>query len=354
MDFQKKTAEELLTLLPPDEDDRWELKSAKYLEPAKKGELKKELGKQVSAFANTGGGFIVFGVADDIRQLEPCADKVGRQSMVDFLSNLVEQSVEYPISNFKIHRIPFETEPTNAIFLVQIPDSPAAPHQAKDERQYYYRIFGHSKPAPHFHLQLLRQRETKCIVIPTIESTEVTLPGLLRRGNILSYDVVVAVQNQASFVAEPVGIAVRSSLPTSNWAIEDLKDGNADHVLTTDHLFPGLTTKFRFKITYTAPSEEDVPVDIVTSDMPNVKISIRAFSQNFGSNSIDLVLADYIPADELRRLNEENQKTIKARKERIQKKAEEVRPELEAGMREARRAMEQFPFISRSQSETQE
>ena len=351
MDFQNRTAEEILALLPPDEDDRWELKSATYLEPAKKGELKKELGKQVSAFANTGGGCIIFGVSDDTRQLEPCTDKVGRQSMVDFLSNLVEQSVEYPISKFQVYRIPFEKEPTKAIFLVQIPDSPAAPHQAKDERQYYYRIFGHSKPAPHFHLQLLRQRETKCIVVPTIESIEVTLPGLVRRGNTLTYDVVVAVLNQASFVAEPVGIAVHSSLPTSNWAIEDLKDGNTDHVLTADHLFPGLTNKFKFKITYTAPKEEALPVDTVASDMPNVKISIRAFSQNFGSDPIDLVLADYIPADELRRLNEENQKKIKDQKASLQKKFEEVRPELEAGMQEARRAMKQFPFITRPHGE---
>jgi ABC-type proline/glycine betaine transport system substrate-binding protein len=116
-------------------------------------------------------------------------------------------------------------------------------------------------------------------------------------------------------------------------------------------LFPGLTNKFKFKITYTAPKEEALPVDTVASDMPNVKISIRAFSQNFGSDPIDLVLADYIPADELRRLNEENQKKIKDQKASLQKKFEEVRPELEAGMQEARRAMKQFPFITRPRGE---
>ena len=164
MDFGSITTDELLAALPADsEDDRWELKSASYLAPVKRGELKKELGKQVSAFANSGGGYLVFGISDD-RQLEACETAVGRQPMKDYLATMVEQSVEYPIRHFRVHRVPFKSDPDKAVFVIAIEDSPAAPHQAKEERVYYYRIDGHSKPAPHFHVELLRNRVTKAVL----------------------------------------------------------------------------------------------------------------------------------------------------------------------------------------------
>lgn len=40
MDFGSFTADELLAALPSAEDDRWELKSAVFLEKVKRGELK--------------------------------------------------------------------------------------------------------------------------------------------------------------------------------------------------------------------------------------------------------------------------------------------------------------------------
>lgn len=173
MDFARMTAEDVLTALPPgDEDSRWELKSASYLTPQKRSDLKSELGKQVSAFANSGGGYLVFGVSKE-RNLEPCEMAVGREPMKDFLATMVEQSVEHPIRHFHIHQVGFAGDTSNAIFVVELEDSPAAPHQAKAEKIYYYRIDGHSKPAPHFHLELLRHRFTKSVI--EIESIEQNL-----------------------------------------------------------------------------------------------------------------------------------------------------------------------------------
>ena len=351
MEFQNKTAEELLSMLPPDEDDLWELKSAKLLEPSNKGELKKELGKQVSAFANSGGGYIVFGVGDKTRVLEACPDKVGRQPMGDYLSNMVEQSVDYPVSNYQIFRMAFDSDSSKGIYLIRIEDSPAAPHQAKDERQYYYRIFGHSKPAPHFHLELLRQRQTKCIVVPKIESVVAAMPGLVRRKNALTYDVIVSVENQASFVAQPVGISISCSLPTENWSIGNSESDNAERVITEEYLFPGLTSKFRFKITYSTPRDEPVPVDAIVTDLPDVKISIRAFSQNYGSEAVEFVLTDYSSSEEIIEANAANEKSKAKFAENMKKKFEEIQPRLEAGMREAKRMTSKLPPFKNPDSE---
>ena len=217
MDFRSVTAEQLLDALPnTGEDDKWELKSATYLN--EKVRLKKELGKQVSAFANSGGGYLVFGVSDD-RQLEPCAMVKGRQPMEDFLSALVEQSVEYPIRHFRIHKVHFQDDKQKVVFVVEIDDSPAAPHQAKDEKTYYYRISGHSKPAPHFHLELLRNRLTK----PVLEIKEIEFKTISRpiKQNHPKWMVtlVMAVENASLQVATNWGVHMNQGNKLQKWRL---------------------------------------------------------------------------------------------------------------------------------------
>ena len=163
-DFSKiKTTDDLLLILPPEENDRWEFKSA--LKLVDQNRFSSELGKQVSAFANSGGGNLVIGINDKTRDVEPCERIIkGRQSTKDWLSTKVESSVDYPIRHFRVHEIPCAIDQTKSIYVVEVDDSPAAPHQAKEDRVYYYRTDGHSKPAPHFHVELLCNRVTKAVL----------------------------------------------------------------------------------------------------------------------------------------------------------------------------------------------
>lgn len=226
MDFGSFTTDDLLAALPPAEDDLWELKSAVLLEKQRRGELKKELGKQVSAFANSGGGNLVFGVSD-ARELETCEQSVGRQSMKDFLATMVEQSVEYPIRCFQVYRIPFKNDPDNSVFMVAIEDSPAAPHQAKEERIYFYRIDGHSKPAPHFHIELLRNRMTKAVL--QIVDTDYVLQGAEYRGECprLTVALKVTVENQSLQSATNWGVHIKHCREDYRWTV-----GHEDKALT--------------------------------------------------------------------------------------------------------------------------
>lgn len=223
------TTDELLAILPPDEDNRWELKSANIL--ASKGELKKELGKQMSAFANSGGGCLVIGFADKTRQVQACEEKIGRQSMKDFLSTMVEQSVEYPLQSYSVHRIPFTSEPTHSVFVIEVGDSPAAPHQAKDERQYYWRIDGHSKPAPHFHVELLRSRTTKAVLSIQIVKYEVSIVSGITRDVCLLLSPTI--KNNSMHSTEAWGVLLKTVDVQESW----------HHVETRQRLSSGVCIK---------------------------------------------------------------------------------------------------------------
>jgi len=231
VDFATITAEGLLAALPPDEDDRWELKSAAYLESQKRNELKKELGKQVSAFSNSGGGHLVFGVSND-KKLEPCPTVVGRQPMKDYLSTMVEQSVEHPTRHYRVHAVPFRDDPTKAVYVIEVQDSPAAPHQAKDERAYYYRIDGHSKPAPHFHLELLRNRFTKAVLRIT-EIDYVLQTAAFSTGSNgewrMGFAVNVTVENTSLQAATGWGVQLKLINEDFRWRIKVRNDSRTAH-----------------------------------------------------------------------------------------------------------------------------
>ena len=227
MDFTNASTAELLNALPPAEDDRWEWKGADLLGP-KRGELRTYLGKQVSAFANSGGGFLVLGLNDKTKQIEPCEQQVGRQPMKDYLATIVEQSVEPPIQRFTVHRIPMTANPSESVFVVAIQNSPAAPHQSKDARVYFHRIDGQSKPAPHFYLELLRNQLTR----PDLAITDVDYgfeelagnpPNLMK----LAVRMIVTVENRSLIMANAWGIHLRDPRENCCWR---LRAGSGDNL----------------------------------------------------------------------------------------------------------------------------
>ncbi len=217
MDWANITTDDLLQNIPLAEDDRWEFKSAALLKPSSKNELLKVLSKQISAFANSGGGNLVFGLSDS-RGIEPCEQRVGRQPMKDFLATMVEQSVEYPLRQFKVHRIPFTGDDSNSMFVIEVDDSLAAPHQAKSDRVYYYRIDGHTKPAPHFHVELLRQRETRAVL--EIQCVEYHVEKFLgTETGIVEILMVLPIRNVSFQSATSWGVLIEHTRQDDSWEI---------------------------------------------------------------------------------------------------------------------------------------
>jgi hypothetical protein len=71
----------------------------------------------------------------------------------EWLEDIIPTLVEYPLANFNVYAILSQDaqshiQPDRALFVIEIMDSPHAPHQAQDQR-YYIRVGGKSKPASH-------------------------------------------------------------------------------------------------------------------------------------------------------------------------------------------------------------
>ena len=110
---------------------------------------RKDLSKDLSSFANSDGGDLVFGVCERDAQADSLSDDIGvsldevEAVKEDFLRRSYD-IVEPPILNIKIKHI---TVNNKLIIIVRVEKSFNSPHRAND-RTYYFRLEKESKPMP--------------------------------------------------------------------------------------------------------------------------------------------------------------------------------------------------------------
>lgn len=147
--------------LPAGEHDYFDRKSGALLTSP---DFRKNTAKALAAFANSGGGHLLIGVRDDnsFDGVEPVR---GRTPTREWLEQVIPSLLGYPLEDFRVHEVEFANPSAipegKVVLVVDVGDSALAPHQAQPQRTYFYREGGHSKPAPHFYLETLRNRLAK-------------------------------------------------------------------------------------------------------------------------------------------------------------------------------------------------
>jgi hypothetical protein len=149
--------------LPTGEHDWVEFKGTHLLDitipSVDENKVLDELSKQLSAFANSGGGTLVYGVKDVAPGGLRTVDRGGVSSTLrgrstkEWLEDVIPHLVEHQLMSFNVYSILKTGAGSNIdegkeITLIEINDSEQAPHQARDKR-YYARVGGKSRPIGH-------------------------------------------------------------------------------------------------------------------------------------------------------------------------------------------------------------
>ena len=165
--FERHNAwtEDMLDRLAPHEHDFQEFKGSGWLMRTP-NDVQPDflffLSKQASAFANGSGGSLFVGIDDDgrIDGGVPIDIKGGTRA---WLEDLVATCVDPPLPRCNVFEArpkrvsPTKIKPGHGVYVIELPGSPEAPHQAKDHR-YYLRIAGKSRPMGHVHVQDVLRR----------------------------------------------------------------------------------------------------------------------------------------------------------------------------------------------------
>jgi hypothetical protein len=166
----------------PLENDRLERQGAPLLDltltALAENRVRNELAKHLSAFANTGGGQILYGLSKNGIVDHGGVSRVmkGGQSTREWLENAIPELTDCEIEGVTVLEIP--PKPHNsaladgkAIYVVHVPHSERAPHQSAADMLYYVRLGGKSQAASHRLIEDIRNR----VKHPDVSVTEVSL-----------------------------------------------------------------------------------------------------------------------------------------------------------------------------------
>jgi hypothetical protein len=111
-----------------------QLKGPRALEKSEAGAL--EISKEVSSFANAAGGVIVYGMSAEngaaarLEGIDPASFSR------EWLDQAITTGIQRGIDGLQITTLELESRPGKVVYLVEVPESSRAPHQAADKRFY--------------------------------------------------------------------------------------------------------------------------------------------------------------------------------------------------------------------------
>ncbi len=171
-------------------------------------DVRYEISKDVSAFANSAGGVLIYGIVEDKNTHIAASLDIGVNPSVitkEWLQQIINSTIHRKIDGVRIHQIPLTTHsPGNVAYVVYVPQSTRTPHQALDKK-FYKRYEFESVPMEEYEVRdLYRRGET-----PDLRITF----ALPKTGIIL---------NPESSMSEPIdihGTIMNDSLEPANYTI---------------------------------------------------------------------------------------------------------------------------------------
>lgn len=139
MDFFEKTEyniDDLTALIDNEAEESVHLdfKAAGAL--SKDDKKKAEIAKDVSAFANSDGGIIVYGIEEEEHKAHALSYIDGNTYTKEWLEQVIQDNIQRRIEGLEIFPIRDNGDITKSIYIVKIPRSSNTPHMSADKCYY--------------------------------------------------------------------------------------------------------------------------------------------------------------------------------------------------------------------------
>jgi len=135
-DKTEYTQEDILELIEDEIEESLNLdfKRAESLEQT--DGRKKEIAKDVSSFANSDGGIIVYGIEEGDYKATGISFIDGEKITKEWLEQVINSDIHRRIKGIEIYPIRFDNDIKKTVYVVKIPASNNSPHMAKNFRYY--------------------------------------------------------------------------------------------------------------------------------------------------------------------------------------------------------------------------
>ena len=233
MDFLKKDRyliEDIYSLITNEVEENIHLdyKAAGALD--KDDKKRNEITKDISAFANSDGGIIIYGVSEEDHKPKEISPIDGRIYTKEWLENVI-QLIQPRIEDIKIYPIRVD-DIRQSIYVVKIPRSSNAPHMARDKR-YYKRFNFKSEPMEDYEVKDLYNR----VSIPKLEITGCLFNAKETETEIV-YNLVAGIANKGNRVCESykLNFYINTAKYCRNVSYKPLQNKNSFTVICANRL----------------------------------------------------------------------------------------------------------------------
>ena len=145
--------------------------------------FKKELAKDLSAFANAIGGVIIYGVKEKIGiDADIKIDKFKKEKLEQVINELT-----FPNTDATVKIIEHPEEQDSCIVCIIIPETQKGAIQSRKDFKYYRRYGTHNNPMPHYDIQMINNK----IIHPKVELIDYTYSLDLNSRN----EAILAISN---------------------------------------------------------------------------------------------------------------------------------------------------------------
>ena len=173
---------------------------------AQRPEVKLEISKDVSAFANSAGGVLVYGM-DENGHVPTAVDPINPKPFSkEWLENVILANVQPRVDKLHINpvQIPYGANALRFAYVLTIPQSYTA-HQAGDKR-YYKRFNFQSVPMEHYEVMDTMNRSRTPIIDVSLTTR---LASVVTETNIHKYDVLLDLHNFGAKAANNLKLVLR-------------------------------------------------------------------------------------------------------------------------------------------------
>ena len=196
---------------------------------AKTDGKKREITKDVSAFTNSDGGCIIYGIKEydspDKKHLPERCDPVDRTQFSKEWLEQVISNIRPRIVGLTIHSVDLDSGANDSAYVVEIPQGDTA-HQASDYR-YYRRYNFESVPMEDYEIRMVMGRSTSPEL--RMRATIIGGPEIVDMGGKKGAAILISLENIGKTAARAPFLAIKT-LPKSRWSLFGV-DGNGNQGL---------------------------------------------------------------------------------------------------------------------------
>jgi len=168
--------------------------------------VKKEISKDVSAFANSDGGLIFYGIAEENHVASELSFVDGNAFTKEWLENVITSNIQQRIENLKIIPVRFDNDISKTVYVIKIPKSPNRPH-INGDKKYYRRYNFQSVAMEEYEVRdsYFKISESKVIIDNYL--VKLDKHQLLTDWDDYNFKIEVHVGNDGNFLADKYKIA---------------------------------------------------------------------------------------------------------------------------------------------------